>query len=314
MGLLDSILGGVGGLSAIGGLIGANQARQQAQQQQQQALNAYAQAMDSQYQNVLANNNRTLMGMAGQGGDAIRNLGANLGSSLAGAGVWNSSATAGALAQAQRDEDTSLTNLAAQNYYNANQLYNQGQTNLANMRLGLANANYAYANQDLGGARQGLGSFLESLAQSNLLGRHNPSQTQGGQQDYQNYIDAMLRQNGITDADLYTQPQGASDSSGGTAPPPPSYPGWNDINILPNQRTLLGGAPALGTPGYLGYTTQSALGLSGANASRTQLPLMNGTFNQGAGLWGNAGGIGNLGDPLARISQQILPGPVAPGR
>jgi len=179
MGLLDSILGGIGGLSAIGGLIGANQARDQAMQQQQQALNQYAQAMDSQYQAMLQNNNRTLMGMAGQGGDAIRNLGANLGSSMAGAGVYNSSATAGALAQAQRDENTSLSNLAAQNYYSANQLFNQGQANLAQMRLGQANTNYGYANQNLYGAEQGLGSFLGSLTQSNLMrSGANMAQTQ----------------------------------------------------------------------------------------------------------------------------------------
>ena len=261
MGFLDFLSPIVGGVSSVVGLIQDSQARQRAQEQQQQALQAYGQAADRQYQDMLGNNSRTLYGLAGQGATAISNLGANLGSALAGAGVYNASTTAGTLEQAQRDADANIANLAAQNRYSANSFYHQAQQNLAQMRLGQANIDYGNANADLQGSRQGLGSFLGALSTSDLLGR-------GAAPEANPDYPQLLRQGGITDQDL-GDPSRASLGS----------ETW--------------GAP--GSPAAMGAATQANLANSGANVYRTALPQMPGTLRQGVNLWGNAGGGAGMG-------------------
>jgi hypothetical protein len=281
MGFLDFLSPIVGGVSSVVGLIQDSAARQQALEAQQQALQAYGQAADQQYQNILGNNSRTLYGLAGQGATAISNLGANMGSALAGAGVYNSSATAGALAQAQANENTSIANLAAQNTYNANSFYNQAQQNLAQMRLGQANLNYGNANADLQGSRQGLGSFLGALSTSDLLG----GQGAGGSGSAPNPdYSQLLQQGGITDADL------SSGSGAGAALNP--MQGY-DPNTPLGFGTRDAAQAVPGSPAAMGALTQANLASSGANVYRTALPQIPGTVAQGANLGGNAGGIGN---------------------
>ncbi|MCW3101086.1 MAG: hypothetical protein JWL77_6704 [Chthonomonadaceae bacterium] len=279
MGFLDFLSPIVGGVSSVVGLIQDGQARQRALEQQQQALQAYGQAADQQYQNMLGNNSRTLYGLAGQGATAISNLGANLGSALAGAGVYNSSATAGALAQAQRDADANIGNLAAQNSFNANSFYHQAQQNLAQMRLGQANIDYGNANADLQGSRQGLGSFLGALSTSDLLGGQgavgaaavpNPDYSQ------------LLQQGGITEADL-------TSGTGQGVNPMQGY----DPNTPLGFGTRAAAMAVPGSPAAMGAMTQANLASSGANAYRTALPQIPGTISQGANLGGNAGGIGS---------------------
>ena len=283
MGFLDYLSPIVGGVSSVVGLIQDSQARQRAQQQQQQALQSYGQAADQQYQNMLGNNSRTLYGLAGQGATALSNLGANLGSTLAGAGVYNSSATAGALDQAQRDEGANVASLAAQNSYNANSFYQQAQQNLAQMRLGQANTSYANANADLQGSRQGLGSFLGALTTSDLLGggQGRMEATPSPNPDYSQ----LLRQGGITGADL----TGAGGGLPMGANPLQGY----DPNTPLGFGTRQAAAAIPGSPAALGAMTQANLARSGANAYRTALPQIPGTLAQGANLAGNAGGIGN---------------------
>jgi hypothetical protein len=261
----------IGGLSAISGLISDGSARAAAARRQQEAMQAYGSAMDQQYQNQLGRNQQTLMGAAGQGGTAIANLGSNMGSALAGAGVYNSSAVGGALAQAQANTNQSLTDLAARNQYGANQLFNQGQAGLAQMRLGQANTDYGNANADLQGSRQGLGQFIGALGQSNLLGQQG--QQAQGSPDY----GQALQQGGVTDADLYTR------QASGTPP----------IDSSGNLYGSTNGGP-LGASG-IGSLGQYNLGNSGANALRMHIPQTFGTQSQAPNLWGNAGGLGNGG-------------------
>lgn len=158
----------VGGLESVIGLIGDSAARQEALRRQQEAMQAYGQAADAQYQNLLANGQRSLMAAAGQGGTALNNLGANMGSALAGAGVYNSSAVGGALAQAQANTNQAIADLADRNSYNANTFYDRMKQNLAQMQLGQANTDYGYANQDYHNSQAGFGQFLNALASSNL--------------------------------------------------------------------------------------------------------------------------------------------------
>jgi hypothetical protein len=267
----------IGGLSAISGLISDGSARAAAARRQQEAMQAYGSAMDQQYQNQLGRNQQTLMGAAGQGGTAIANLGSNMGSALAGAGVYNSSAVGGALAQAQANTNQSLTDLAARNQYGANQLFNQGQAGLAQMRLGQANTDYGNASADLQGSRQGLGQFISALGQSNLQ-KQQGQQEQPQQLGYDpTYVEGELRANGIGDGNLYTR-----QASG--IPP---------IDSSGNLYGSTNGGP-LGASG-IGSLGQSNLGNSGANALRMHIPQTFGTQSQAPNLWGNAGGLGNGG-------------------
>lgn len=166
LGLFEGIIGGI---SSLGGLLGASAARARAEQQQQMALMQLQQQNDQLYANALDTNNRTLLQQTGLGGDAITNLGRNLSSNLSAAGVYNSGATAGAIASAQRNEQAALADLASRLQTSAWQQRQQGLMNIGQLRFGLANQGYQTANNELTGARQGLSSFLGSLAQQNLM-------------------------------------------------------------------------------------------------------------------------------------------------
>lgn len=170
-----------GGITSLGGLLSANSAAKRAEQQRQQALLQMTADNNQMYANALNGNNRTLQQAAGVGGDAIASLGRNLGDSLAGAGVYNSSATAGALASAQRGTDTALANQAAQLQLGSMQQHQQGMLDIDRLGLGVAGDNVNYARQGLDQARGGLGSFLGTLAQSNLM-RSGANVNRNGQQ------------------------------------------------------------------------------------------------------------------------------------
>src|SRR5882757_5540890 len=116
---------GFGFLDAIplvAGVIGQFDAQRRynnALKAQQGYINDYAGQADTDYRNLLGQNAAGQYTAAGQGNDAIQSLGRGLGSSLAGAGVYNSSATAGALANAATGQQSALANLIAQNSANA---------------------------------------------------------------------------------------------------------------------------------------------------------------------------------------------------
>lgn len=133
--------------------------------------------LDQEYQQLIQRNATSLSAAAGTGGDAVASLGRRLGSSLAGAGVYNSSATAGALAQAQAAQQAQLAGLAATNQYNQQSLLGQNQRYLTGLKLNLANQQYGEASSTLDASRGGLSQFLGTLGQSNLL-RSGANQTQ----------------------------------------------------------------------------------------------------------------------------------------
>jgi hypothetical protein len=186
---LDSLIGG--GLSLFGA-ISAGQERAKAEAERQQAINQFAQANDQQYGNLVHNDNLNMYAAAGNGADAINSLGRTLGSDTAAAGVYNSSATSSALANASRGQDTAIANLAAQNRYNEGNLYNSNQSQIANMRLGLANSQYSGAINDQQTARSGLSSFLGNLAQTNLArSGANANRTASGLNGTMNQTNAL---------------------------------------------------------------------------------------------------------------------------
>lgn len=161
-------LGVISGLSSLGGLLGGEAAKRRAEQARQRALLDYATSIDQAYQNQMQANQHSLYAAAGLGGDAIHAMGARFGDSLAASGVYNSSAVAGALANAQHSQDQSLAGLAFQNTNAAKQAYSEGQRTLSQLRLGQANQQYGEASSQLAGSQQGLSSFLGSLAQYGL--------------------------------------------------------------------------------------------------------------------------------------------------
>lgn len=161
-------LGAISGLTSLSGLLGGNAAQARAQAARQQAITDMSKQLDEEYQNLVQRNQHSLNAATGQGGDAIRALGSNLGAGLAQAGVYNSSATAGALTQATANQGAQLSSLASTNQYNQQSLLGQNQRYLTGLKYNLANDQLSQANSDLSGSRQGLSSFLGSLAQYNL--------------------------------------------------------------------------------------------------------------------------------------------------
>lgn len=152
------------GTALFGSLFGADEVRRQ-RQAQEAAANAYQQAGQQQYQGILQGNARSLYSAGGAGSDLLQGLGPELGSSLAGAGVYNSSAVGGALSGAQRNIGSGIAGLS-QNLYDTSQGYlNNVNQNAANMRLGIAGQGLQNARADLGEARSGAASAIGSLGQ-----------------------------------------------------------------------------------------------------------------------------------------------------
>lgn len=290
MGLLDSIIPGLGAVSSIFGMVSAaDQARRQ-QAMQQQLFDQAMQQINAQYNNQLNYGHQNLMSMAGSGGDAIMGMGRQLGDQLANAGVFNSSATAGALANAQRDEMAGLQNAAQQMQNQAWQQRQNAIMGLTGQRLGANEQNLNYARQQYGNAAQGFGNYLGQLG--NVLGQRTDNSTP-------NY-------NLATQAGLPLDPgmNYADDAIIRSINPLMGYGYGGDAvsnNIMQTPNTS--GMPPMmgqmnmnrsltqpnGVMSSNGALTQHNLGMSGANAYRPQLPQINGTINQGINLQGNAG-------------------------
>jgi hypothetical protein len=158
-----------GGISAIGGLLGAQGAARRAQQQRQALLDTMLREAQGNYLDDQTQNNRTLQREAGLGADAVRSLGANLGGALAGAGVYNSSAVAGAMGNAQRSEQSALADLASRLQASALDRKQRALSQVRGIQLGVAGDNVGNTQNDLQTARGGLQSYLGNLVQSNLM-------------------------------------------------------------------------------------------------------------------------------------------------
>lgn len=128
-------------------------------------LNQLGQQYATQENDLRGNNQRTLYKATGQGGDAIAALGRRLGSSLAGAGVYNSTATAGALTQAQQQEQAQLAAMAEQQKQQELQANQQNQQYLTGQRLNIAQGDTNYNRQQRAGSVGGLASFIGQIAQ-----------------------------------------------------------------------------------------------------------------------------------------------------
>lgn len=228
----------------VGGVLGQMDAQRRlrnSQAEAQKLIDAYSGQAATDYSNLLGQNQRGLYGATGLTADAIAQLGRSLGSSLAGAGVTNSSATAGALANAQRSGQSALADLAAQNAANALNFKSGNDRYILGQRLGLQNNAINDAREQLGGTQSGLMSALGTLTQKLLAENRVPraNQTQG------------------TRGPGYTPPF---------------------MDLFPQYQLRLGGAPAVAGMGSVNYNkpgvTNNQYKLDPMGAGRYQKPML----------------------------------------
>jgi hypothetical protein len=149
-----SLLGGLGGLF-----------KRRGPDPREQYLDRMGAQLADQQNRLIGSDQRNVYNLAGIGGDAIGALGRRLGSSMAGAGVTNSSATAGALTQAQRDMAAQIASLGQQNLQNELQQQGQNQQWLTGARLGVAQNNVNYDRQNRQNSLGGMAQLLQMLGQ-----------------------------------------------------------------------------------------------------------------------------------------------------
>jgi len=177
---LSEILGGGQLLAGLFGALGSRSAMRRAMLAREMALADIQRELDAEYSALRERNMRSLYAAAGQSADAIGALGRRLGSALAGAGVYNSSSVAGALANAQDSAGAQLASMAAENAYNERSLLGANRRYLAGLRHSTMSGDYENARSDYQSSLGGLASFLGQLAQYNLARRNVPNAREQG--------------------------------------------------------------------------------------------------------------------------------------
>ena len=165
MGLLTT---GLGFLSGIDGLITGNAAEKNAENAEEAAIRSLTTAQDQQYLSTQGAGIEELEGLTGRLNASLRTGARALGSAEAGAGVYNSSAVAGAVAnEAAADagaESAYSTNLAT----TLANLKARNDAQAAQMQAGFAANNLNYARQLSAGGVNGMSSALSSIGQMNF--------------------------------------------------------------------------------------------------------------------------------------------------
>lgn len=165
---LAAVTTGVSALGAIQGLLGGNAAAARARQAQEQAIRDM-EAENAQYEsNAFGSGRRGLYDLTGTLRDSLEQSGRGLGSAMAGGGVYNSSATAGALANEATSNNQTLgaysTNLSDM----LANLHSKTSNQINGLKFGLASDQLGQAQQQQAGSAGGFASLLGSLGQFNL--------------------------------------------------------------------------------------------------------------------------------------------------
>jgi hypothetical protein len=181
---LSAISTGLGLIGGIEGLLGGDRKQKEAEEAEQQALVAMQAAGNQEYSDALAGGQRNLYGLTGVLGDALRRTGSNLGAANAAGGVYNSSATAGDLAQQGTANAATIGSYATGLADTLAQIRNSNAQKVAGLQYGLAQNNLNYARQLTAGSAAGLGSAFSQLGQltmgSAIPGRNTGVATTGG--------------------------------------------------------------------------------------------------------------------------------------
>jgi hypothetical protein len=159
----------------VSGLFGESSAKAQ----EQAAIHSMQANNANDYQNLVNNNQRTLLQQTGTGGSGITQLGSRLGSAYANAGLYNSTGVAGGLNQAAAEGQSSLADLATRQNQNQQQLLDQQRNQVAQMQYGFGSQNLANARTDTATAAGGLQSYLQKMTQA-TLGAAGNTMTPGG--------------------------------------------------------------------------------------------------------------------------------------
>lgn len=157
----------LGGAESLYGVLAGGDAKRRAEAQRQALIDAYARELDQQYQNTVGGDAHQLASQAGYLGDGVAALGRRMGSSLAGAGVYNSSATAGALQGAEANAASTLANAGTQLRSHELDMLGANKRQMLGMQMGLANDNVGQARDQYSAGTGGMMSFLGHLNQYN---------------------------------------------------------------------------------------------------------------------------------------------------
>lgn len=163
-------------LGGISGLLGSASARKRAIQARERALQEMMRQLAMTEEAQQRNNARSLYQTSGLMGDALQAQAGALGSAMAQAGVYNSSATAGALQKQARDNAAILADLAARNQFEMEQLRSKNQQYITSQRLGFAQQDYEEAKAAEAGSVQGIIEALKTAAQAGAQ-RNNKTTT-----------------------------------------------------------------------------------------------------------------------------------------
>ena len=309
MGFLQTIIGGaIPGVSGIVGMLASDAAAKRQQRLMEEAINNLQRDSNTDLFNLQGNNARSLYGATGRLSDALQSTGRALNASLGEAGVFNSSATAGALTNQANQGAASLLELESRNRWGEQQLQADTRRDVARMRYNNAAQGYDQAMNERGMYQQGLIQLGGQLANS-------PTQDYLAQQDRKRLRDAIATQDRENPAGVSFPAEGvlpapaanvvrtdAIPVSVQTSNPfqygnfavPDSNVGTESAAYSPYTPKLRAGSnllrntvPRNPLQSVLQTATQNNLRQTGANRMRTYQPPMNGTRNQSRALPGN---------------------------
>jgi hypothetical protein len=165
-------LGALGGLGSVvggvAGLFGAGDAEAAAQKAAQQAITQFQQSASDEEAAALAGGRSGLYGLTGSLRDALQRMGGGMGSGLARAGVYNSSAVGGAMAQEQASNAQQLSSYTGSLADRIAQMRALADAQAAQMQMGLAGSNLNFYRQQTADSEKGIASGLGALGQFGL--------------------------------------------------------------------------------------------------------------------------------------------------
>jgi hypothetical protein len=182
---LAAITTGLSGLGAIEGLIGGSSAVRRAQEAQAAAMREMEFNNNQSESQQLGSNLRGISAMTGRLNDSLQSGGRSLGSALAAAGVYNSSATAGALANQAASNNQTLGEYSTNLSDALARLHSQNANQISGLKFNLAGQQLAQAQQQQAQGAGGLASFLGQLGQFNLSQKGGDIQNKAKQTDVQ---------------------------------------------------------------------------------------------------------------------------------
>ena len=163
---------GLQGVSLVSSLIGGNAAAKRAKEEARKRLLEWSKELSAEEDAIRQGGARSLASYAGDLNSALESGGRSLGEANAGAGVFNSTAVAGANTLAQQGNAAEISRFSSELADRLAQLRSRNRQSIAGMQVDQANQDYGVAR----GAQQGGMASLAQLAQM-LPAFVNPQKT-----------------------------------------------------------------------------------------------------------------------------------------